>query len=103
VSNAIAERASAIRHYLSDRPDRALVRRYSFLAARFEELRLQQHDGKTTPADDNRLREVSRMLGALTRELGLGDDVTDANGYLPRDPQRLLNGTSLDCLRLWFE
>ena len=45
VSNRIAERAAAIRSYLDDHPDRGLVRRYSFPAARFEEMKLAQHDG----------------------------------------------------------
>jgi hypothetical protein len=99
MTEAIAERAAAIRQYLSDHPDRSVVRRYSFLAARFEELRLAQHDGKTTPADDDRLSEVGRMLDTLTKKLNLGPGF---NGYLPRDPQRLLNGTWLDAARLWF-
>jgi hypothetical protein len=99
VSEAIASCAAAIRHYLSNHPDQGLVRKYSFLAARWEELRLAQHDGKTTPADDDRLSEVGGMLDALTKKLDLGPGF---NGYLPRDPQRLLSGTWLDCARLWF-
>ena len=68
--SAIAERASAIRHYLSDLPDQALVRKYSFCAARFEQLKLAQIDGKTTPAEDATFREVGEMLRALGKALG---------------------------------
>jgi hypothetical protein len=102
LSNAIAERASSIRNYLRDHPDRASVRRYSFLAARWEELKLAQIDGRTTPDDDARFREVGGMLKALTRNLGLGDSVTGWNDFLPRDPQRLLSGSWEESARLWF-
>ena len=47
--SAIAERAAAIRHYLSDHVDQPLVQKYSFLAARFEETKLQQIDGRPRP------------------------------------------------------
>jgi hypothetical protein len=99
MSDAIAERASAIRHYLRDHPDAGLVRKYSFLAARFEEMRLAQHDKRTTPDDDARLRQVTEMLRVLTTKLDLGDSVA---GFLPKDPQRLLRGSWVDCVRLWF-
>jgi hypothetical protein len=102
VSEAIAERAAAIRHYLSDHPDRTLVRKYSFLAARFEEMKLAQHDGNTTPDDDARFREVTEMLRAVTKRLGLGDDVTGWRDFLPKDPQRLISDSWLKCARLWF-
>jgi hypothetical protein len=100
---SVAERASAIRQWvhLRDHRDQSLVRRYSFVAARFEQLKLQQLDGDTTPADDVALAEVSEMLRVLTQKLNLGDCVTGWNDYLPRDPQRLLNGTWLECARLW--
>jgi hypothetical protein len=102
MSSGIAERAAAIRHYLADHPDRTLVRRYSFVAARWEELRLAQHDGNTTPDDDNRFREVTEMLRALTKKLGLGDIVTGWRDFLPKDPQRLLGDSWLESARLWF-
>ena len=102
MSNAIAERASAIRHYLSDHPDRATVRRYSFVAARFEELKLAQIDGRTRPDDDARFRELGEMLQALTKKLGLGDSVTGWNDFLPKDPQRIISDSWVESARLWF-
>jgi hypothetical protein len=68
MSDAIAERASAIRHYLRDHANQALVRKYSFLAARHEQMRLALRDGKTTPADDVRFREVTAMLQVFTKK-----------------------------------
>ena len=100
VSNRIAERAAAIRDYLGH-PDRALVRKYSFVAARFEEMKLAQHDGRTTPDDDARFREVTEMLRALRKGLGFGD-VTGWNDFLPGDPQRIVSDSWLECARLWF-
>jgi hypothetical protein len=102
VSNRIAERASAIRDYLCEHPDRSLVRKYGFVAARYEEMKLAQLKGETTPAEDVTFREVTEMLRVLTQKLGLGDSVTGWNDYLPRDPQRLLNGTWLESARMWF-
>jgi hypothetical protein len=102
MSNAIAERAAAIRQHrhLRDHPDQSLVRRYSFVGARFEELRLRQHDGKTTPADDDRLSEIGRMLDAMTKKLNLGPGF---NGFLPKDPQRLIYDSWLEAARMWFQ
>jgi hypothetical protein len=74
---------------LRDHPDPSLVRKYSFVAARFEEMKLAQVDGKTTPDDDYRFREVTQMLQVLTKRLGLGDSVTGWKEFLPKDPQRL--------------
>jgi hypothetical protein len=102
VSNRISGRAAAIRDYLSDHPDRGLVRKYSFVAARFEEMKLAQHDARTTPDDDARFREVEEMLLALTKKLGLGDSVTRWREFLPGDPQRIVSDSWLDCARLWF-
>lgn len=102
MGNAIAERAAAIRHYLDDQPDRALVRKYSFVASRFEEMKLAQHDGRTTPDEDARFREVTQMLGVLTKKLGLGDSVTGWREFLPGDPQRILHESWLESARLWF-
>jgi hypothetical protein len=52
---------------LRDHPDPSLVRKYSFVAARFEEMKLAQVDGKTTLDDDYRFREVTQMLQVLTK------------------------------------
>lgn len=103
MSSVISERASAIRHGLRDHDDRSLVRKYSFVAARFEEMKLAQIDGKTTPGDDATFWEVTEMLTVLTKRLGLGDSVTGWNGFLPLDGQRILSDSWIECARLWFE
>jgi hypothetical protein len=103
MSDAIAERASAIRHYLHDHANQPLVRKYSFLAARYEQMRLAMHDGKTTPANDVRFRELSDMLKVITKKLGLGDSVTGRKEFLPNDPQRIISDSWLESARLWFE
>jgi hypothetical protein len=102
MTNRIAERASAIRHYLRNEADQSLARKYSFVAARFEEMRLAQLKGDTTPAEDVAFREVTEMLRALTHKLGLGDEVTAWKEFLPKDPQRLISDSWLDCARQWF-
>lgn len=99
MTNRLAERAAAIRNYLHDQPDRATVRRYAFVAARWEELKLAQIDGRTTPDEDARLREVSDVLRVLTEKLDLGGVTGD---FLPRDPQRLLKESWEEAARLWF-
>jgi hypothetical protein len=102
VSNRIAERAAAIRDYLRDEPDRPLVRKYSFVAARFEEMKLDHLKGGTTPAEDVAFREVTEMLRPLTEKLGLGDEIAAWRDFLPRDPQLLLNASWEESARLWF-
>jgi hypothetical protein len=102
MSNHVAERAAAIRHYLGDHPDRGLVRKYGFVAARCEEMKLCQLAGKTTPAEDAAFREVTAMLRLLTEKLGLGDEITGWRDFLPRDPQRLLSGSWEESAMLWF-
>jgi hypothetical protein len=62
------------------------VRKYSFPAARYEQIRLAMHDRKTTPAAVVRFREVGEMLKVLTKKLGLGDSITGWKGFLPDDP-----------------
>jgi hypothetical protein len=102
VSRALASRAASIRDYLSDHPDRGLVRKYSFVAARWEETKLAQRDGKTTPDDDQRFRELTDMLLVMTKKLGLGDTVTGWNDFLHRDPGRLIWDDWVDDARSWF-
>jgi hypothetical protein len=102
MSNRIAERAAAIRHYLRNEPDQSLARKYSFCAARFEEMKLAQLKGDTKPAEDVAFREVSEMLRVLTKKLGLGDEVTGWNDFLPRDPQRLIDDSWIESARMWF-
>jgi hypothetical protein len=103
MSDAVAERASAIRHYLRDHPNRPLVRKYSFLAARHEQMGLAQHDGKTASGDDARFRELTEMLLVLTKMLHLGDNVTGWKAFLPGDPQRIISDSWVESARLWFE
>lgn len=98
MSRALAERAAAIRDYLRHHSDQAWARRYSFVGARYEEMKLAQIGGKTTPAEDARFREVADMLKVLTG----GDKVVDANGFLPGDPQRILFKTWREAAEMWF-
>lgn len=98
MSSALAERAAAIRHFRRNHADQAWARRYSFIAARFEEMKLRQLDSKTTPAEDARFREVERMLKVLTG----GDKVVDVNGFLPGDPQRIIFKTWREAAEMWF-
>jgi hypothetical protein len=95
----LAVRAAAIRDYLRDREPN-LVRRYSFVAARWEQLRLKQHHRQTTPGEDARLRELTASLKVLTHGLNLPvvdpdsdgiEAVTWHEGFLPLDPQRILS------------
>jgi hypothetical protein len=79
------------------------VRRYSFVAARFEEMKLAQIDGRTTRDEDARFREVEQMFRVLTKKLGLGDDITGWKEFLPKDPQRLVFDSWLDSARMWFQ
>lgn len=69
--------------------DPATARRYSLVAARWEELCLAADRGQTTPADDTRLRELTQVITAMSGQLGF-KALTDANGFLPGDPQRII-------------
>jgi len=102
VSERIADRAAAIHQYLRDHADQALARKYSFAAARYEQLRLAQYDAKTTPGDDATLQDLTGLLRIVSKRLGLGHNVTGRNGFLPCDPQRLVSESWVDCARLWF-
>jgi hypothetical protein len=91
-------RALAIRSHLRN-ADPVKARQYAHTAARWEELRLAIARRQTTPGDDARYRELSAALRVLSRELNLkvvsvdhGDaiaGITDADGFLPGDPQRM--------------
>ncbi len=74
-----------------------------FAAARFEEMKRAQQDGRTTPDEDARFREVTEMLQVLTKRLGLGDTITGWNEFLPGDPQRLMSDSWLSSARRWFQ
>lgn len=97
---ALAELAACIRDFLRDHPDRGLVRKYSFVAARLEQLRLGMHDGRNTPDDDARFRELGEMLRTLSKALGFSGDLP--NGFLPKDPGRILSDSWLENARLWL-
>ena len=79
------------------------MRKYSFVAARWEQLRLGMHDGRNTPDDDARFRELGEMLRTLGKALGFSGDVPASNGFLPNDPGRILSDSWLEDARLWFE
>jgi hypothetical protein len=63
--------------------DSGTLKGNGFAAARFEEMKRAQHDGRTTPDEDARFREVTEMLQVLTKRLGLGDTITGWNEFLP--------------------
>lgn len=99
------ERAAEIRTWITGRLTRpvplARVAAYARVAASWEDYRLRVHD-HPLPADAERLVALTGALRELSAELGLatctGADAgadgvpgcTDANGYLPGDPARLL-------------
>jgi hypothetical protein len=105
VRESIKNRAAAIRWYLDRQDDlsadRASMYRYSLTAAQWEATRLLVDSGKGTPADDRRLAELGRALGVLTKQIGLGDDLTGWNGFLPRDPSRLMYETWQEAAEGW--
>jgi hypothetical protein len=105
VRESIKNRAAAIRWYLDRQEDltadRATTYRYSLTAAQWEATRLLVDSGKGKAADDRRLADLGRALGALTRQIGLGDGLTDVNGFLPRDPSRLIEATWQEAAGGW--
>jgi hypothetical protein len=99
-TTARANRVAAIQHHLAAMgADPVIARRYALVACRFEQLRLEMDSGHTTPESSQRYRDLATTLRTLTKELGLktvaettGEAIaglTDENGFLPRDPQRL--------------
>jgi len=92
---SIKDRAAAIRDYLDRQDDLsggpAVIYKYSMTAAQWETMRLLIDKGKGTPADDRRFADLSQVLRALTKQIGLGDSITGWNDFLPRDPQRLID------------
>ena len=102
---SIKNRAVAIRWYLDRQGDlsvdRASVYRYSLTAAQWEATRLLIDSGKGTPADDRRLADLGRALGVLTQQVGLGEDLTEPRGFLPRDPSRLIDGSWQEAAEGW--
>jgi hypothetical protein len=100
--NGLADREAAIRHWLDamDKP-RPTAARYAMVAARWEQLRLAQARGRTTPADDTRLRELAVSVQAFGETLGLGPNIT-VNGYLPGDPGRIISQNWRDNIEDWF-
>jgi hypothetical protein len=102
MSDSINNRSAAVRHYLDRKgADPTVARRYSLVAARWDALRLAIHRGQTTPADDVRFRELSQILQALTVKLGLGTNLTDARGFLPSDPQRIICRSWVEAAAGW--
>jgi hypothetical protein len=102
---SIKNRAAAVRQYLHRQDDlsadAATIYRYSVTAAQWEAVRLLIDRGKGTPADDTRFAELGRVLKALTKQIGLGDDITSWKGFLPRDPSRLIDKTWQEAAEGW--
>lgn len=99
---SLEDRQSAIRAYLVAADfEPALSGRYATVAARWEQVRYAQARGSTTPGDDIRLRELASMVQALGARLGLGDAIT-RNGWLPRDPARIIRKDWLDNAETYF-
>jgi hypothetical protein len=75
---SVSKRASVIREYLTQltQCDPESIYPYSVTAARWEVLRLVIDQGKGTPGDDRRFRELSGVLRGRTEKLGL-DSATD--------------------------
>jgi hypothetical protein len=82
-------------------PSPATIYKYSITAAQWAAVRLLIDKGKGTPADDKRFAELTRVLQALSREVGLGPDLTDARGFLMRDPCRILCGSWQQAAENW--
>jgi hypothetical protein len=64
--------------------------KFSVTAAQWEAVRLLIDKGKGTPADDRRFADLTNVLRALSKEIGLGEDLTDSRGFLVRDPSRII-------------
>ncbi len=100
-ADSVSNRAAAIRQYLARMDaDPATARRYSVVAARWEALRLAMERGRTTPGDDKRFLELSHILGGIGAKLGF-TELTDANGFLPGDCQRLMCRTWQEAAEGW--
>ena len=97
--------AAAIRDYLDKQDDlhasAATIYKYSITTAQWEALRLLIDKGKGTPADDKRFADLTRVLQALSQEVGLGPDLTDARGFLRRDPSRIISDTWQEAAEGW--
>jgi hypothetical protein len=107
VRESIKDRTASIRDYLDRQDDlhadRATIYRYSITAAQWEAMRLLIDKGRGSPADDRRFTDLGGVLKALSRQIGLGDDLTGWRGFLPRDPQRLICGTWQEAAAMWFQ
>jgi len=69
---SVAGHAAAIRADM-DRmgKDPVIARRYATVAARWDELRILRHRGRSTPGDEMRLAELTHVLAGLSEQLGL--------------------------------
>jgi hypothetical protein len=74
---SVTNRAAVIKEYLSrlTSSDAALIFRYATVAARWEALRLMAHQGRSTPGDDAKFRELSDLMRRLTAKLPLESDL----------------------------
>jgi hypothetical protein len=67
-----------------------MLYKFSITAAQWDAVRLLIDRGKGTPADDRRFADLTDVLRALSKEIGLGEDLTDSRGFLVRDPSRII-------------
>jgi hypothetical protein len=101
---SIRNRAAAIRQYVDNRDlpaDPAAIYRYSVTAAQWEATRLLIDKGKGTAADDRRFAELSDVLRTLSRQVGLGEELTMFGGFLPGDPSRIICKTWQEAAEGW--
>jgi hypothetical protein len=102
---SVKNRAAAIRDYLDRQDDlhadAATIYKYSVTAAQWDAMRLLIDRGKATSADDKRLAELGNLLKKLSEQIGLGGALTDPNGFLPRDPSRIIEKTWQDAAEGW--
>jgi hypothetical protein len=112
--NAVEERAASIRMFTV--PGRhvgsAVVRQYASVAAKWERLRLLEHQDSVL-ADEEQFLALSAILQRLSVDLGLqtctvnGEGIagvagiTDRRGFLPYDLGYLRGGTWHEAAEFW--
>jgi hypothetical protein len=101
---SIKNRAAAIRHYLNNRDlsiEPVMLYKFSIVAAQWEAVRLLIEKGKGIPADDRRFTDLTHVLQALSKQIGLGEELTDSRGFLIGDPSRIIAETWVQAAERW--
>jgi hypothetical protein len=102
---SIKNRAAAIRHYLNNQDhlsvEPVMLYKFSITAAQWEAVRLLIDKGNGTPADDRRFADLTHVLRALSKQIGLGEDLTDSRGFLIYDPSRIICKTWQEAAERW--